>query len=103
MASADNCGFQMQGYFDGVFNWCDKDFALIGFGMNSMGAHYNSVSISIVNSEFKITLNSSYDAMCAYLYRLYYSETCGFCTQIQEKIKLKGYVQESACLRRCKT
>jgi hypothetical protein len=39
MARADNCGFQTQGHFDGAFNWCNKNFALIAFGMNSMGAN----------------------------------------------------------------
>jgi hypothetical protein len=57
MARADNCCFQKQGQFDCVFNWCNKDFALIAFGMNSTGAHYNLVSISIVNSESKIALD----------------------------------------------
>jgi hypothetical protein len=96
MARADNCGFGTQGHFDGAFNWCNKDFALIAFGMNSMGAHYNPVSISIVNSESKIALDSSYNATCAGLYAMYNTavlcgkETCGFCTQIQEQIEAKN-------------
>ena len=53
MARAVNAGSQTQGHFDGAFNWCKKDFGLIGFGMNSMGAHFNPVSVSIVNSESK--------------------------------------------------
>jgi hypothetical protein len=53
MARAVNSTCQTQGHMDGAFNWCKKDFALIGFGMNSMGAHFNPVSVSIVNSESK--------------------------------------------------
>ncbi len=81
MARANNCGFRTQGHFDRVF---DKDFALIAFGMNSMGAHYNPVSISIVDSESKIALDTSYNAMCAGLYAMYNTvclcgkESCGF-------------------------
>jgi hypothetical protein len=50
MARTDICGFGTQGQFGGAFNrtklnrcnyHCNKDFALIAFGMNSMGAHYN--------------------------------------------------------------
>jgi hypothetical protein len=36
MAREDNCSFETQRLFDGAFNWCNKDFALIAFGMNSM-------------------------------------------------------------------
>jgi hypothetical protein len=63
--------------------------------MNSMGAHYNPVSISIVNSESKTSLEWSYNATCAGLYALYNTaklcgkKTCGFCTQIKEQIKDK--------------
>jgi hypothetical protein len=52
------CGWQIQGHFDGSFNFCDTEFASIGFGMNSMGARFNPVSISIVNSES----SEAYDA-----------------------------------------
>ncbi len=41
MARMDNCKFQTQGHFDGAFNWCNMDFALLAFGTNRMGAHYN--------------------------------------------------------------
>jgi hypothetical protein len=41
MARAKNCKWQAQGHTDGAFNWCGKEIALIGFGMNSMGAHFN--------------------------------------------------------------
>jgi hypothetical protein len=95
LARADNCKFEVQGHFDGAFGWCDRDFALLGFGVNSLGAHYNPVSISIVNSESKTALDWAYDATCAGLYTLYNKaklcdkETCGFCTQIREQIEDK--------------
>jgi hypothetical protein len=41
MARAKNCKWQAQGHTDGAFNWCGKEIALIGFGMNSMGAHFH--------------------------------------------------------------
>ncbi len=49
--ASKTCGWQMQGHFDGSFNFYDTDFAIIGLGMNSMGAHFNPVFISIVNLE----------------------------------------------------
>jgi hypothetical protein len=70
--------------------------------MNNMGAHYNHVSISIVNSDSKIALGSgwSYNATCAGLYTMMYTmynrallcgkESCGCCTQIQEQIDVKN-------------
>ena len=88
LARADNCKFEAQGHIDGAFGWCNRDFALLGFGVNSMGDHYNPVSISIINSESKTSLEWSYNATCASLYALYNTEklcgkeTCGFCTQI---------------------
>ena len=87
MARAENCGWQKVGHFDGAFNWCKKDFGMIGFGMNSMGAHFNPVSLSIVNSESKMASESAYDATCAGLHMLYneavlcHDAACGFCTR----------------------
>jgi hypothetical protein len=95
LARADNCKFQIQGHIDGAFDWCSRDFALLGFGVNSMGANYNPVSISLVNSESKTSLEWSYNATCAGLYALYNTaklcgkETCGFCTQIKEQTEDK--------------
>ncbi len=43
MARGENCNFGKQGHFDGAFNWCRTDFALIAFGINNMGSHYNPV------------------------------------------------------------
>jgi hypothetical protein len=84
MARADNCKIAIQGHFDGA-----------AFGMNSMGAYYNPVSISIVDSESKTSFEWSYNATCAGLYAMYNTarlcknETCGFCTQIKEQIEDK--------------
>jgi hypothetical protein len=73
LARAVNSTCQTQGHMDGAFNWCKKDFALLGFGMNSMGAHFNPVSVSIVNSESKEAIASAYQATCNGLYTLYNS------------------------------
>ena len=72
-ARSVNCGSQKQGHTYATFNWCGKEIALVGFGMNSMGAHFNPVSISIVNSESKQGIKSSYKATCSGLYTLYNS------------------------------
>ncbi len=60
--------------------------------MNSMGAHFNPVSFSIVNSQSKEGLKNSYMATCAGLYTMYNSavlcanDQCGFCTQLIEQV-----------------
>jgi hypothetical protein len=96
MARAVNSTCQIQGHMDGAFNWCDKDFALLGFGLNSMGAHFNPVSVSIVNSESKEAMASAYQATCNGLYTLYNTAvlcedpSCGFCTQILEQVSEDG-------------
>ena len=54
------CGWQIQGHWDGTFNWCNKDFGLLAFGLNSMGAHYNPVTITIANSESRTTYQHSF-------------------------------------------
>ena len=51
MARAIECGWQIQGHWDGAFNWFKKDFGLLAFGLNRMGAHYNPVTITIANSK----------------------------------------------------
>ena len=51
MAHAKNCGWQLQGYFDGSFNFCEKSIAMLGFGMGSLGAHFNPVCFAITNGE----------------------------------------------------
>lgn len=91
MARAKNCGWQTQGHFDGTFNLCVKEFALIGFGMNSMGGHFNAVSINIVNSESYEAYRHSYNATCSGLFRLFRDvrlckdDSCGMCTMISEQ------------------
>jgi hypothetical protein len=60
LARAKNCGWQKQGHFDGALNLCSMDFGLIGFGMNSMGAHFNLVSLNIVNTEFGEAIKNSF-------------------------------------------
>ena len=74
-----------------LHNFCEKEeFGIIGIGMNSMGAHYNPVSLSIVNSESKDAIASCWDATVKGFYSLYTSvqicdePECGFCTQIKE-------------------
>ena len=65
---------------------------MIGFGMNSMGAHFNPVSLSIVNSESKVALKNAYKATCTGLYLLYKETTickdlaCSFCVHIAEQL-----------------
>ena len=92
MARMTNTGNQKQGHIDGAFNWCRKDFALIGFGVNRMGAHFNPVSMSIASSESKEAIKATYKATCAALYSLYNTarlcddESCGFCTQVREQV-----------------
>jgi hypothetical protein len=81
-----------EGHTNGVIHWCGKGIALIEFGMNSMGAHFNPVSFSIVNSESKEGIKNSYMATCAGLYTMYNSavlcanDECGFCTQLIELV-----------------
>ena len=92
-ARAENCGWQKQAHLDGAFNWCDKNFGIIGIGMNSMGSHFNPVSLNIVNSESKMAIASSFDASVAGLYSMYKqanlcdSDACCFCTQIREQVE----------------
>ena len=96
MARAVNSTCQIQGHLDGAFNWCKKDFALLGFGLNSMGAHFNPVSVSIVNSESKEAMEAAYQATCNGLFTLYNTAvlcedpSCGFCTQIFEQVSEDG-------------
>ncbi len=96
MVRSENCGCQKTGHFDGAFNLCKKDFGMIGFGMNSMGAHFNPVSLSIVKSESKEAIIQAYKATCAGLYTLYNlasicdDPSCGFCTQQRARFSLEA-------------
>ncbi len=65
---AKNCGWQAQGHFDAAFNWCGKEIALIGFGMDSMGVHFKPVSVSIAISGSKEGIKNAYKATCSGLY-----------------------------------
>ena len=93
MARSANCGWQKQGHFDGSFNFCDKEFALIGFGLNSMGSKFNPVSINIVNSESYEALRNSYNATCTGLFRIFREMqickdgSCKMCNMITEQIR----------------
>jgi hypothetical protein len=60
LARTKACWWQAQGHFDGAFNRIVKDFGMIGF---SMGAHFNQVSMSIITSELKLAIISSYNVM----------------------------------------
>jgi hypothetical protein len=43
MPRAKNYGWQMQGHFNGSFNFCDKEYAMFGFDLTSLGSHFNPV------------------------------------------------------------
>jgi hypothetical protein len=59
---------QAQGHTDGAFYWCWKEFALIGFGMNSTNARRKPVSFNMLISESKESMKNSYKATCARVY-----------------------------------
>ncbi len=51
---------------------------MVGFGVNSMGAHFNPVSISIVNSESREPHHATYDATKDTLHQAFdYISDCG--------------------------
>ena len=50
LARGENCGWQKQIHFDAAHSFCKHEFGILGIGINSMGAHFNPVSLSIVNS-----------------------------------------------------
>ena len=92
-ARAENAGWPKQMHMDGAYNWCSKDFSLLAIGVNSLGAHYNPVSISIVNSETKMSISNAFGATCTGLYNMYQQvhlcdrDGCGFCTQLREQVE----------------
>jgi hypothetical protein len=71
LARAENCGWQKQAHLDGEYNWCRNDFRIIGIGMNSMGSHFNPVSLNIVNSESRDAIQNSWDATITGLFNLF--------------------------------
>jgi hypothetical protein len=102
MARSIQCGWQIQGHWDGAFNWCNKDFGLLAFGLNSMGARYNPVTVTIANSESQTAYQHSFESAEVALFTLYKStrlcdrEECSFCVTIREQAKgglLKEYLQ----------
>ena len=64
--------------------------------MNSMGAQFNPVSLSIVNSESKAAISACWDATVKGFYSLYTdvgfcdAEDCGFCTRMKQTIQGPG-------------
>jgi hypothetical protein len=66
-----NYGWQLQGHLDGSFKFCDKDFAMPGFRINSLGARYDSVCLAIVNSETAEGYDWTYRAVVNALYLKY--------------------------------
>ncbi len=68
MARAKNCCWQMQGHFDGSFNFCEKSIALLGFGMGSLGAHFNPVCFAIANGETAEAYEWTYRSVTESLY-----------------------------------
>ena len=109
MARAIECGWQVVGHWDGAFNWCNKDFGLLAFGLNRMGAHYNPVTITIANSESRIAIEYAFKCAEAAFFSLYKStsicsdEACSFCSMIkqpaEENTLLKEYLLSPEGLR----
>jgi hypothetical protein len=66
---------------------------LLGFGLNSMGNHYNPLSISIVNSESIDSITTSWKNTAKGLYGLLKEvlicndDECNFCCMLREQIK----------------
>jgi hypothetical protein len=100
MARAIECGWQIQGHWDGAFNWCNKDFGLLAFGVNRMGAHYNPVSITIANSESRVAYEYSFEATEAAFFSLYKStrmcpnEDCSFCSMMKQPAGETTFLKE---------
>jgi hypothetical protein len=76
---------------------------MVSIGMNSMGAHYNPVAISIVNSESKeaIKVHTTLCARdCIHYYTMYNSGSlcqdpaCGFCTHLFKQISEPGALRK---------
>jgi hypothetical protein len=90
-------------HLDSAFNWCKKDFGLIGIGCNSMGAHNNPVSLIILNGETVNVINSAWDTTIMSMYSLFKSvqlcvrEDCCFCKQLCEQNQRS--IQKFAAIR----
>ena len=100
MARAIHCGWHIQGHWDGAFNLCNKDFGLLAFGVNRMGAHYNPVTITIANSESHTAYQHAFEAAEAAFFSLYKStrvcenKDCSFCTMIKEQMGDNALLKE---------
>jgi hypothetical protein len=71
LARAKNAQDEVQGHIDGSFGYCVKDFCLIGFGVNRLGAHFNPVSISISNTESKEGIKNAFRASTSGAYQVF--------------------------------
>ena len=74
---------------------------MLAFGVNSMGARHNPVTITIANSESRTAYQHSFEAAELAFFTLYKStrlcdlEDCSFCTTIKEQAQgklLKEYL-----------
>jgi hypothetical protein len=96
LALSVNSGWQTQFHLDGAYNFCRHEFGIIGIGMNSMGARFNPVSLSIVNSESKASISACWDATVRGFYSLYTdvdfcdAADCAFCTRMKQTIEGPG-------------
>ncbi len=75
LARMQNTGWQRQVHWDGAFNWCTKNFGIIAVGCNSMGAHFNLVSLCIATSESGDAIKHSWDATTKAEFSLFKSVT----------------------------
>jgi hypothetical protein len=88
-----NSKWQIFLHSDGAYNWCKKDIGLLAFGLNSMGNHYNPLSISIVNSESIASITTSWRNTVKGLYSLFKEvqicndDECSFCSMLREQIE----------------
>ena len=71
LARGENLGWQKQIHFDGAYNFCKYDFGALGIGINSMGAHFNPISLSIIHSESKASINACWEATVKGFYSLF--------------------------------
>ncbi len=68
---------------------CSRDFGVLGFGMNSMSAKLNAVSLSLAGAESADMIDQAYESSVFVLHKLYEppptgpklcaDPKCGFC------------------------
>jgi hypothetical protein len=68
ISRAKNCCWQLQGHFDGSFNFCEESIGMLGFGMGSLFAHFNPVCFAITNGEAAEAYEWTYRAVTESLY-----------------------------------